>query len=363
MGQQEYEAFKAKLREWMNTHPDEYAAFEEAMNARDYAGCQSVIFQAMSLIPRYRRLMSDKANEGLFEHVDEIEQAARQHDLAGKIIRECEQPGKDSTLPAMLCWLYFGKSFERMVERCEELRRSSDLGFLQKMTMSATIRLLISRSIKLELRTKQDWDAHREAIRLAESDRVLEWATGTLLVEDAGEKRKPGRPSAARSLVEMFSPIVTHPAELRRKIGEYLTRKHTQTDIARLKIALDELRYLVVPINIKPFRDALQAERFDVGWNYQIAQFIECNLQPCDVGLAVSLREVFADLLPQLVGMCDDRRKHFHQRFGRTRPTGFSLFVGVFGRKSARSPFQHPIAFGQTHCFAVGIPVLLGAQF
>ena len=52
MGQQEYEAFKAKLREWMNTHPDEYAAFEEAMNARDYAGCQSVIFQAMSLIPR-----------------------------------------------------------------------------------------------------------------------------------------------------------------------------------------------------------------------------------------------------------------------------------------------------------------------
>ena len=126
MGQQEYEAFKAKLREWMNTHPDEYAAFEEAMNARDYAGCQSVIFQAMSLIPRYRRLMSDKANEGLFEHVDEIEQAARQHDLAGKIIRECEQPGKDSTLPAMLCWLYFGKSFERMVERCEELRRSPD---------------------------------------------------------------------------------------------------------------------------------------------------------------------------------------------------------------------------------------------
>ena len=58
----------------------------------------------------------------------------------------------------------------------------------------------------------------------------------------------------------MFSPVVTHPDELRQKIGEYLTKKHTQTDIARLKIALDELRYLVVPINIKPFRDALQAE-------------------------------------------------------------------------------------------------------
>ena len=160
----------------------------------------------------------------------------------------------------MLCWLYFGKSFERMVERCEELRRSPDLGFLQKMTMSATIRLLISRSIKLELRTKQDWDAHREAMRLAESDRVLEWSTGTPPAEDAGEKRKPGRPSTTKSLMDMFSPAVTHPNELRQKIGEYLTKKHTQTDIARLKVALDELRYLVVPTNIKPFRDALQAE-------------------------------------------------------------------------------------------------------
>ena len=85
MGQQEYEAFKAKLREWMDTHLEEYAAFEEAMNARDYAGCQLVMFQAMSLIPRYRHLMSAKANEGLFEHVDEIEQAAQQHDLAGTL--------------------------------------------------------------------------------------------------------------------------------------------------------------------------------------------------------------------------------------------------------------------------------------
>ena len=60
--------------------------------------------------------------------------------------------------------------------------------------------------------------------------------------------------------MDMFSPAVTHPDVLRQKIGEYITKRHTQTDIARLKIALDELRYLVVPTNIKPFRDALQAE-------------------------------------------------------------------------------------------------------
>lgn len=128
MGQAEYEAFKAKLREWMETHPEEYAAFEESMNTRDMAGCQAVLLQAIALIPQYRKLAAAKANEGLFDHVDEIEQAAQDNDLARKLIGECEQPVAGSPVPAMLCWLYFGKSFERMVEHCEELRRSPDLG-------------------------------------------------------------------------------------------------------------------------------------------------------------------------------------------------------------------------------------------
>ena len=73
-------------------------------------------------------------------------------------------------------------------------------------------------------------------------------------------KRKPGRPGTTRSLTEMFTPTVSRPEELRRKIGTYLLTRHTQTDIARLKIALEELRYLTLPIPIKPFRDALQEE-------------------------------------------------------------------------------------------------------
>lgn len=92
MGQAEYEAFKAKLREWMETHPEEYAAFEESMNTRDMAGCQAVLLQAIALIPQYRKLAAAKANEGLFDHVDEIEQAAQDNDLARKLIGECEQP-------------------------------------------------------------------------------------------------------------------------------------------------------------------------------------------------------------------------------------------------------------------------------
>ena len=99
MGQAEYEAFKAKLREWMEAHPEEYAAFEESMNTRDMAGCQAVLLQAIALIPQYRKLTAAKANEGLFNHVNEIEQAAQDNDLARKLIGECEQPVRTGLLP------------------------------------------------------------------------------------------------------------------------------------------------------------------------------------------------------------------------------------------------------------------------
>jgi hypothetical protein len=59
----------------------------------------------------------------------------------------------------------------------------------------------------------------------------------------------------------MFSSTVRNKKNLTEKIGEYLMNKHSQSDIARLKIALDELRFLVLPVNIKSLRDAL-AEQF-----------------------------------------------------------------------------------------------------
>ena len=88
MGQVEYEAFRAKLRAWMEANPADYAAFEASMNTRDMAGCQAVLLQAIALIPQYRKLAAAKANEGLFDHVDEIEQAAQDNDLTRKPIGE-----------------------------------------------------------------------------------------------------------------------------------------------------------------------------------------------------------------------------------------------------------------------------------
>lgn len=258
MGQREYDDFKRRLREWMDSHSDEYVDFESAMNAKDDTGYRKILHAAVKLVPSYRKLLCSKANEGLFDHIDNIERFCEKQALAGKVVRGFDKADKSSLIPAMLCWLYFGPSFERMVERGEELRRSPGTGYLEKMMIAATIRLLVRRSVQLGLRTPQDWKMHREALHLADSGRVLEWA----IEEDTGlsvslEKKKAGRPSTAKPLLEMFSPIVPDPDALMAKLREYLTVKHSQTDIARLKIALDELHFLVSPVTVKSFRDAL----------------------------------------------------------------------------------------------------------
>ena len=92
MGQAEYEAFKAKLREWMEAHPEEYAALRESMNTRDMAGCQAVLLQAIALIPQYRKLTAAKANEGLFDHYCPTEDRSRRVTLS-------DAPDSDQAVP------------------------------------------------------------------------------------------------------------------------------------------------------------------------------------------------------------------------------------------------------------------------
>ena len=43
MGQQEYDNFKRVIREWLDSHPDEYAAFVEEMNDKEFKGFVKVL--------------------------------------------------------------------------------------------------------------------------------------------------------------------------------------------------------------------------------------------------------------------------------------------------------------------------------
>jgi hypothetical protein len=125
------------------------------------------------------------------------------------------------------------------------------------MAIPLIIKMLVRKSIKLGLRTKEDWEKHHSSMRLADSEDALDWAMSP---DEPAEKKKRGRPSTAMPLPEMFTSAVRSPKKLIGKLGDYLTTKHSQLDIARLKIALDELRFIVSPVDIKSLRDALAGQ-------------------------------------------------------------------------------------------------------
>lgn len=245
MGQQEFDNFKQRIKEWMDTHPEEYDCFEEIMNRKDNAGYRKILSKAFSLVPKYRKLLRRKVNKGAYDDISDIETLFSENNLAETLVNSFEKNSRNFIIPAMLSWLYFGKSFERMVERGEEIRQNPNARYVDKLIITSTIKTLISKSISLGLRTKNDWEEHNEQMKIADSNDVVNWAiTGTPL-----KKKKVGRKSEKPEL----------PENLRSKIGDFLKTKNTQRDIACLKIALEEM-YSLKSGGIKAFRDALQEQ-------------------------------------------------------------------------------------------------------
>jgi hypothetical protein len=62
MPQQNFDNFKQHLKDWKETHPDEYDLFEGEMNTRNAVGYQKIMNLAVSLVPAYQKIINQKAN-------------------------------------------------------------------------------------------------------------------------------------------------------------------------------------------------------------------------------------------------------------------------------------------------------------
>jgi hypothetical protein len=253
MSQQEFDNFKLRIKDWMDHNQDEYDFFEEEINRKDSTVYQTIMTKAVTLVPKYQKIIRKMANQGMYDDISDIETLFAENKIAKSLINEFDKANERSIIPALLSWLYFGKSFERMVERGEEMRRSSDTNYIQKLVITATIKILIAKSISLGLRSKSDWQEHRRLMKLADSDHVMNWAIDNTMPE---EKKTLGRKRTEKTFEEILSILIEDKTELLNRIEEYLITKHTDLDLARLKIALDEL-YYIEPCDIKLFRDAL----------------------------------------------------------------------------------------------------------
>lgn len=268
MGQQEYDNFKRLIKEWLDSHPNEYADFVEEMNDKKFRGFFKVFKVAAKLVPKYKQVADKRISDERNPDFEKLENILLESNLAEKIVNEFHNPNKRSIVPAMLAWLYYGHSYECMVEQGEELTKREDISRLHKWLVSGMVKFIIKKSISCGMRTKEDWQDFRRQQKAIEENTLIEWSieneeesAAQENEDEQGEEpvtekvpKAAGRKADTRTLPEL---LIGNQDMLIKKIGTRLQTKSTDIDIARLYIALVEYRFMH-RCPMTTFRKALQ---------------------------------------------------------------------------------------------------------
>ena len=251
-----FEEFKLLIKEWLDTHPKEYGSFVEEMNRKDSTGFQKVFMLVVKIIPKYKNEVKKRMYNDTLKDFSSLEDMLTNSDLAERLVHEFHDTNRQSIVPAMLSWLYFGRSYECMVEQGETLIQNSKTNRLHKWLLSLMVKYIISRSISSGERPKEDWEEFRQYKKFQSTEMLIGSTLEELSNIDKPTiiNKKRGRPKDERNLEELLKPV--EKKELLLKIRNRIITKPKEKDIVYLKIAMEE-NNLLEECDIAPFYRAL----------------------------------------------------------------------------------------------------------
>lgn len=198
-----YEQFKEDILQWKNTHREEYNRFSRLMtngDERQYlAICKAIFRQLPSIRREWELSWNDDSTDGLAN----INMQFAENAVPGQIVElYTKQREEDATsppssfwgrmrfifrqslrkrrvtlsAPLVLSWLYYGKSFEAMVDMVSRQAGHPKAGNAERMGCSIVVRQIIEVSIKNGFRTQEDWDRHLAMKSAIEKGGIVEWA-------------------------------------------------------------------------------------------------------------------------------------------------------------------------------------------
>ncbi|ERK39177.1 hypothetical protein HMPREF9135_2383 [Segatella baroniae F0067] len=247
MAVQTFEEFKQLIKQWLDKHPDEYSAFVEEMNSKSNQGFQKVFLLASRLVPEYRDAVQKRIDNDTNGDFASLESVLVNSDLVGKLVDEFNSMEHKSIVPAMLAWLYYGRSYECMVEHMEDIAGNNKVSSIRKWLSAMMIKYIIRKSISTRNRTKEDWKEYRQYRAALKEDNLIGLGIESV-IEDAtlntqSENSKPrGRKKDTRTLEELLVP--EDKTHLLGKIRTKLLDNVDQKKLAYLKFALEEMEWL-----------------------------------------------------------------------------------------------------------------------
>lgn len=220
---QTYEQFKADIFQWKDTHREEYRRFAKMMadgNEMQYlAVCRAIFKQLPGIKKEWQISWCDDSTDAFRNiglhfkdnavpgQIVELYRKQREEDATtppssfwGKVKSFFRDMSGHVTLsaPLVLSWLYYGKSFEAMVDMVSRQAGHPKAGNAERMGCSIVVRQIIEVSIKNGFRTQEDWDEHFAMKGAIEKGSIGEWALQSLK-DGMGGGDTGGNPAATDS--------------------------------------------------------------------------------------------------------------------------------------------------------------------
>ena len=176
MAKQDFEQFKQDVKEWLNSHPEEYDRFVAEVNNKSATGLQKVFKLGWKLTPQMMRKYQNECHGDLADE-HRLQSYSADADAARLLVGEFHNLQNDSIAPAMLAWLYYGKCYETMVTQLEAETHNPANNFFEKKIAAIMIKVVINSSIRNKMRTKEDWQNFHQEKKAIEDDCVVEIIT------------------------------------------------------------------------------------------------------------------------------------------------------------------------------------------
>ena len=237
---QTYEQFKADILQWKDAHREEYTRFAKMMadgNEVQYlAVCRAIFKQLPGIKKEWQISWCDDSTDG-FENIG---LHFKENAVPGQIVeRHTKQraDGRDPppttfwgrmkyifrqsvrkhrvtlSAPLVLSWLYYGKSFEAMVDMVSRQAGHPKAGNAERMGCSIVVKQIIEVSIKNGFRTQEDWDRHLAMKSAIEKGGIGEWALQSV-------KDKIGGNDTENNQTETTSSVTGTAPQTQRKAGK-----------------------------------------------------------------------------------------------------------------------------------------------
>lgn len=217
-----YDQFKADILQWKNTHREEYNRFARLMtngDERQYLAICKAIFRQLPKVKTEWELCWGNDSKENFENIDLLfkedavpkqivelyhEQREEKNPLPdivpatlwGRIKSVFSSRPKEPRIilsaPLVLSWLYYGKSFEAMVDMVSWQAQNPKADKTDRQSCSFVARQIISVSIKNGFRTQADWDRYFAMNNAIENGHIGEWALQSV-AEDMSGKNEPSK--------------------------------------------------------------------------------------------------------------------------------------------------------------------------